>query len=254
VDSGLAPTRHKAQALILAGRVEVDGRRIDKPGHQVRNGDTIVVRPGARPYASRGGEKLAGVLDDLGVETQGLRCLDVGASTGGFTDVLLRRDASHVTALDVGRGLLDAALRQDPRVTVVEGVNARHLDASQVCGPFDLVTADVSFISLTLILPRLLPLAPQGLLLCLVKPQFELSPREVGRGGVVRDPLRRAQAVERVALFLIQHCWGILAVRASPLAGPKGNREIFLLARRGAGLGEDDWRESLAREVRRGEA
>jgi 23S rRNA (cytidine1920-2'-O)/16S rRNA (cytidine1409-2'-O)-methyltransferase len=252
VAAELAPSRERARALILAGRVLVDGERWDKPGRTVPDGSRLEITPGRRPFASRGGEKLAGVLAPLGIDPAGWRCLDVGASTGGFTDVLLRRDAAHVTAVDVGRGLLDDRLRRDPRVRVVEGVNARHLRPEQVELPYDLATIDVSFISLTLVLPRILPLVPHGRLLALVKPQFESERRDVGRGGVVRSASVRAAAVERVASFLAERNWGIEGVRASPLAGPKGNREIFLASTSGPGMERAQWQEALTQEVHRG--
>lgn len=251
VELGLAPTREKAQALILAGRIEVDGRRRDKPGELISATAEVRLTPGAKPYASRGGEKLAGVLDPLGIDPSGKRCLDVGSSTGGFTDVLLRRGAAHVTAVDVGRGLLEARLRQDPRVHLHEGLNARYLGAEQVDPPYDLLTADLSFISLTLVLPAVLPLVPQGDALLMVKPQFELTPRDVAAGGVVRDPALRAAAAERVALVLELLGWQIRGVRASPLAGPKGNREIFLHAVPGTSHEPERWRAMIEAEVQR---
>ncbi|UCF69575.1 MAG: TlyA family RNA methyltransferase, partial [Acidobacteriota bacterium] len=151
--AGLAASREKAPALILAGRIRVDGQLRDKPGATVAADATITLTTSERPYVSRGGEKLAGVLAPLAVDPGGLACLDVGSSTGGFTDVLLRAGAARVTAVDVGRGLIDASLRRDPRVELVEGVNARYLLPEQVSPPYDLITVDVSFISLTLVLP-----------------------------------------------------------------------------------------------------
>jgi 23S rRNA (cytidine1920-2'-O)/16S rRNA (cytidine1409-2'-O)-methyltransferase len=252
VEDGFAPSREKAQALVLAGRVTVDGRRVDKPGTAISPDAVLAVTEGDRLYASRGGLKLAPVLDRLGIDPAGWRCLDLGASTGGFTDVLLRRGAAHVTAVDVGHGLLDAGLRADPRVLVVEDRNARHLRADDVAPPYDLATADLSFISLTLVLPAVLPMMlAEARLLLLVKPQFELSAPQVGRGGVVRDPELRARAVLRVGSFLIGQGWGPLAVAASPVAGPKGNREVILLAARGPGPGVAAFDRLVAEEVRR---
>jgi 23S rRNA (cytidine1920-2'-O)/16S rRNA (cytidine1409-2'-O)-methyltransferase len=251
-EAGLAPSRERAQALVLAGRVRVDGRRVDKPGTAVAAEAALEIAPGERLYASRGGLKLAPVLDRLGVDPAGLRCLDLGASTGGFTDVLLRRGAQQVTAVDVGHGLLDASLRDDPRVLLVEDCNARHLRPEEVAPPYDLVTADLSFISLTLVLPAVLPLLrDDGRLLLLVKPQFELTRAQVGRGGVVRDPALRARAVLRVGRALAAAGWGARAVAASPVAGPKGNREIFLLAARGTGLEGPAFDTLVDEEVRR---
>ncbi|MBP7147207.1 MAG: TlyA family RNA methyltransferase [Acidobacteria bacterium] len=251
VESGLAPTRERAQALILAGRVRVDGRLSDKPGAAIPPGALVELAPGPRPYASRGGLKLAGALDALAIDPAGWQCLDIGASTGGFTDVLLRRGASHVTAVDVGRGLIDAGLRADPRVALVEGVNARYLSPQLVRPPYDLATLDVSFISLVLVLPAVLPLVPRGLVLGLVKPQFELSPREVGRGGVVRDPALRARAVGRVCRFLADAGRAIRGIAASPVAGPKGNREVFVLAAPDGGMMEAGWTARIEEETRR---
>lgn len=253
VSAGLASSREKAQALILAGRIFVDGARRDKPGQQIPASANLELSPGKRPYASRGGEKLAGVLEDLGVDPSGWRCLDVGASTGGFTDVLLRRGACHVTAVDVGRGLLDQKVRDDPRVRLVEGLNARHMGPEDVDPPYDLATLDLSFISLTLVLPAVMPLCPEGRILAMVKPQFEVGRRQVGPKGVVRDPELRFEAVAGIARFLSGREWGILGVRASPIAGPKGNREVFVLAARGGGLSEDAYWARIREEVERDE-
>ncbi|MDQ7006193.1 MAG: TlyA family RNA methyltransferase [Acidobacteriota bacterium] len=250
VSAGLAPSREKAQALILAGRVLVDGRPGTKAGQKIPAGATLTLKPG-RLYASRAGAKLAGVLDPLAVEPRGLRCLDVGASTGGFTDVLLQRGAVHVTAVDVGKGLIDQRLREDPRVRVVEGVNARYLTPAMVEAPYDLVTADLSFISLTLVLDALLPLAPEGRLLAMVKPQFEVGRERVGPKGVVRDPATRAAAVEKVIRCLAARDWGILGLRASPVTGPKGNREVFVLTAAGPGLPPEALAGKIQEEVRR---
>lgn len=230
VEAGLAPTRTRARALVLAGRVLVDGERRDKPGMSFDRDARVELSPGKRPFASRGGEKLSGALDDLKLDVSGRRCLDVGASTGGFTDVLLRRGADHVTAVDVGRHLIDDALREDVRVRVVESLNARHMTPDDVDPPYDLATIDVSFISLGLILPAVVPLVPRGLTLALVKPQFEVGREAVGRGGVVRDDEARAGAVLRVAEALHQLGARVRGVRASRVHGPKGNREVFLLA------------------------
>lgn len=251
-EAGLAPSREKAQALILAGRISVNGKRAEKPGTLFPAECVVEATPGTRPFVSRGGGKLAGVLGPLGVDPAGWKCLDVGASTGGFTDVLLRGGAALVTAVDVGHHLLDDRLRADSRVQVKDGLNARYLTPSQVDPPYNLITVDLSFISLTLVLPALLPLAPEGLILALVKPQFELTPREVGHGGVVRDPEKRSAAVIRVAGTFAAVGWGIRGLKASPLKGPKGNREVFLLAGRGGGMSPDDFLSRLAEEVNLG--
>jgi len=230
VRRGLAPSRQKAQGLILAGRVRVAGALVDKPGKAVPEDAVIQVEQPEHPWVSRGGVKLDGALAALGVSVEGCRCLDVGASTGGFTHVLLARGAKEVVAVDVGRGQLAWELRQDPRVRVVEGVNARYLRPEHVDPPFDLVTVDVSFISLRLVLPALVPLlAPRGRILALVKPQFEVGKGQVGKGGVVRDPALREQAIAQVAAFAESLGLSLQGRCPSPLPGPAGNLEEFLL-------------------------
>jgi len=228
VDDGLAPSRTRAQALILAGRVLVDEVPVDKPGTRVRDEARLRLRGEERPFVSRGGEKLAGALADLGVDPSGLRCLDVGASTGGFTDCLLRAGAAHVTAVDVGRGQLHERLRRDPRVHSLERTHVRDLAAEALPGPVDLVVVDVSFISLRHVLPHLRTLAPEAEVLALVKPQFEVGRGRVGKGGVVRDDALRAEAV--AAVVACAEALGLQAVgqAESRLPGPKGNREVFL--------------------------
>jgi len=222
VERGLAESRAQAQALVLAGRV----RGYDKPGTQVDDAAEVEVeRP--PPYVSRGGEKLAHALDAFGLDPTGRDCLDVGASTGGFTDVLLQRGAARVIALDVGYGQLHDRLRRDPRVTVLERTNARELREL----PFapDLVVGDVSFISLKLALPPALALARAGWeAVVLVKPQFAVGRGEVGKGGVVRDVAVRRRGVREIAVAAVG--WGgeTVGVVDSGLPGPKGNREVFL--------------------------
>lgn len=229
VRDGLAETRAKAQALVMAGGVLVDGAVVDKPGTRVRPDAAVALRAAASPYVSRGGEKLAGALDDLGIDPAGRTCLDVGASTGGFTDCLLQRGARRVVALDVGHGQLHEKLRADPRVRVVERVNVRHADGSVLAGEaVDLVVADVSFVSLRLVLPRLAALAPAADWLLLVKPQFEVGRGQVGRGGVVRDDALRRAAADAVRAAAEALGWRFLGQADSRLPGPKGNREIFL--------------------------
>jgi 23S rRNA (cytidine1920-2'-O)/16S rRNA (cytidine1409-2'-O)-methyltransferase len=230
VRRGVAPSRQKAQGLILAGRVRVAGALVDKPGKAVPEDAVIQVEQPEHPWVSRGGVKLDGALAALGVSVEGCRCLDVGASTGGFTHVLLARGAKEVVAVDVGRGQLAWELRQDPRVRVVEGVNARYIRPEQVDPPFHLVTVDVSFISLRLVLPALVPLlAPRGRILALVKPQFEVGKGQVGKGGVVRDPALREQAIAQVAAFAETLGLSLQGRCPSPLPGPAGNLEEFLL-------------------------
>jgi 23S rRNA (cytidine1920-2'-O)/16S rRNA (cytidine1409-2'-O)-methyltransferase len=228
VAESLAQSRTRAQALIRAGRVLVDDTPVDKPGTRVRETARIRVRGEDRRYVSRGGEKLAGALEDLGVDPAGRICLDIGASTGGFTDCLLDRGALRVVAVDVGYGQLDLRLRDDPRVTVLERTNARHLAAEVVPAEVDLVTVDASFISATQLLPRLAEVAPAAEVLVLVKPQFEVGREGVGKGGVVRDESLRAGAVDRVRSCAEELGYTALGQADSRLAGPKGNREIFL--------------------------
>lgn len=226
VERGLAPSRARAQALVMAGKVLVDGAVVDKAGRSVAEDAAVEVTAADHPWVSRGGVKLAAALDAFGIDPTGKSCLDVGASTGGFTDVLLSCGASRVVALDVGHGQLDWKLRNDPRVDVREGVNARTLAPEDVPGPFDVISVDVSFISLRLVLPALVPLlAAGGDLVALVKPQFEAGRREVGKGGVVRDPEVREGAIAAVidgAASLGLRCVGRVE---SPIRGPAGNRE-----------------------------
>ena len=230
VARGLADSRTKAQALILAGRVLVDDRPADKAGARVAESAALRVRGDERRYVSRGGEKLAGALADLGVAVTGRRCLDVGASTGGFTDCLLQHGAAHVIALDVGYGQLDLRLRGDPRVRVVERVNAREMSAEHVPAdpPVELAVVDVSFISATLVLPRIAALAPRADALVMVKPQFEVGRERVGKGGVVRDDEDRASAVQRVREAAEALGYRARGEAESRVPGPAGNREIFL--------------------------
>ncbi|MET0773312.1 MAG: TlyA family RNA methyltransferase [Candidatus Limnocylindrales bacterium] len=239
-ERGLAPSRTRAQALLMAGRVRVgvgDGARLDrKPGEQVDPTTTVLELVEAPPYVSRGGEKLAGALDAFAVDPTGRTCLDVGASTGGFTDCLLRRGATRVYALDVGRGQLAASLRDDSRVVSMERTHAARLDPDAeepltLPEPVSLTVADVSFISLTRLLRGMATAtAPGGDLLPMVKPQFELTPKDVP-GGVVRDPALRARAVERVRHHALGLGLEVLGEVEAPLAGPSGNQESFLWLR-----------------------
>jgi 23S rRNA (cytidine1920-2'-O)/16S rRNA (cytidine1409-2'-O)-methyltransferase len=214
--------------LIRAGQVLVDDTPVDKPGTRVRTESLVRLRSAPRRFVSRGGDKLAGALADLAVDPAGRRCLDVGASTGGFTDCLLSAGASFVTAVDVGYGQLAPRLREDPRVAVLERRNARELETGDLPEPVDLVTADVSFLSLRLLLPVLVKVAPKADLLLLVKPQFEVGKDKVGKGGVVRDDALRAQAVREVREAAQALGLEALGEAESRLAGPKGNREVFL--------------------------
>jgi len=239
VRRGLARSREQAAALVTAGQVRVPGRATVKPATQVAPGDPIVVEDAAGPtYVSRGGHKLAGALDafePLGLAVAGRRALDAGASTGGFTDVLLRRGAAEVVAVDVGYGQLAWALRTDPRVTVLDRTNVRDLTLEQVGDPVDLVVADLSFISLRLVLPALARVTrAAGDLVVMVKPQFEVGRDALGDGGVVRAPVARAEAVRTVAAAAHDLGLGVARSCASPLPGPAGNVEYFLWLRAGA--------------------
>ena len=226
---GLADTRAKAQALILAGRVRVDGHTVTKAGTLVAAEAQVVVAASASPYVSRGGDKLAAALDHFGVDPQGLICLDAGASTGGFSHVLLLRGAAKVYAVDVGYGQLDPTVRNDPRVVVLERANLRLLPKEAIPEPVDLATLDLSFISLTLVLPKILEfLRPGGEILALVKPQFEVGKERVGKGGVVRDSALQQEAVARVAQAALTLGLTVSEGFPSPLKGPKGNQEYFV--------------------------
>jgi 23S rRNA (cytidine1920-2'-O)/16S rRNA (cytidine1409-2'-O)-methyltransferase len=225
VERGLAESRSQAQALVLAGRV----RGHTKAGERVDAGAELDVVPGAR-FVSRGGEKLAGALEELGLDVAGEDCLDVGASTGGFTDCLLQGGAARVIALDVGYGQLHPKLRDDPRVTALERTNVRSLSCADLPFRPTFVVCDVSFIGLAKALPPALACAAPGWrALVLVKPQFEAGPADVGKGGVVRDPVVQRRVVDEVVARAPE--WGAraLGVAESPLRGPKGNREFFVL-------------------------
>jgi 23S rRNA (cytidine1920-2'-O)/16S rRNA (cytidine1409-2'-O)-methyltransferase len=234
-ERGLAPSRSAAASSIRAGdvRIGTGGERATKPGQLVSEDLAIEVEAGRR-FVSRGGLKLNAALERLAVRVDGLDCLDVGASTGGFTDCLLQRGARRVIALDVGRGQLDWGLRNDERVIVREGLNVRELTATELDFPPRLVTIDVSFVSLEKVLAALIPLLPSDArILAMVKPQFELGPRRVGKGGVVRDPADRLEAVLAVARAAERLGFGARDVAAAGIPGPKGNREVFLLLERG---------------------
>jgi 23S rRNA (cytidine1920-2'-O)/16S rRNA (cytidine1409-2'-O)-methyltransferase len=259
VRRGLARSREQAGELVAAGLVAVAGQRASKPATQVTRDAPITVAESGEPrYVSRGGYKLAGALAVFGGDARGMtprgfsdlavagrRCLDAGASTGGFTDVLLRAGAAHVVAADVGYGQLDWSLRTDPRVTVMDRVNVRTLD--RVTPPPDLVVADLSFISLTLVLPALTACAtPDADFVLLVKPQFEVGKGRVGAGGVVRETTDRSAAVRKVCGAAGELGLGVLGITASPLPGPAGNVEYFVWLRRGAPpLDEEQLRRAI---------
>ena len=226
VSERMAADVRTAAALVLSGRVFLGGQRLDKPGTLVAAGERIRLRNEPRRYVSRGGFKLEAALTALRVRVRNRVCLDLGASTGGFTDCLLQRGAGEVFALDVGKGQLDWKLRRDPRVTVLEGINARFLTPGHLPRTPELATADLSFISLRLILPRL-ELFPQLELLLLVKPQFEAFQREVEAGGVIRNPEKRREILNRFKRFVSFSEFQLKAEFPSPVHGRKGNRETF---------------------------
>jgi 23S rRNA (cytidine1920-2'-O)/16S rRNA (cytidine1409-2'-O)-methyltransferase len=234
VSRGLAPSRERARALVLAGQVRVNGSAAVKAGTTVDEDAEIVLESADHPFVSRGGLKLAHALDTFGIEVADRTALDIGASTGGFTDVLLQRGARHVTALDVGHGQLDWRLRNDPRVTVREHVNARYLSPTDIQGPVAIVTIDVSFISLRHILPIVPPLvAPGSDVIALVKPQFEAGREEVGRGGLVRDPAVHARVLEEIRAAARAVGLTPVADTPSPITGATGNQEFLLHLRSG---------------------
>jgi len=237
-ERGLTPSRERAQMLIAGGHVRIHDAPAEKPSQLVAPDTVITVTGEAMPYVGRGGVKLEAALRSLRLNVRGARCLDVGASTGGFTDCLLQRGAAHVTALDVGHGQLAASLREDPRVDSREGVNARYLSPEQFTEPYDFAAVDVSFISLTLVLPAVAPLVrPGGHILALVKPEFEAGRDAVGPRGIVRDPDARRAAVHRVIVTARDEL--DLEVRSTLPAPhvPGTNRETFLCLRRRAESG-----------------
>jgi len=229
VDRGLAESREKAQALIMAGEVLLNGQKASKPGQSVADDASLAVlaRP---PYVSRGGLKLAGALAHFSIDAAGKTCLDIGSSTGGFTDALLQAGALRVHAVDVGSGQLAWSLRTDPRVRLHEGINARELQPEDIGEPVDLLTCDVSFISVTLILPAAVPLLrPAGQMVILVKPQFEVGKGQVGKGGIVRDPQLHQAACQRVS-GAVREFGFETGIMDSPILGAEGNKEFLLYA------------------------
>ncbi len=234
VESGLAESRSRAQALIMAGQVLADDRPVQKAGQLLAAAASLRLRGKAHPWVSRGGVKLAKGLDHFEIDPSGLVCLDVGASTGGFTDVLLQRGAAKVYAVDVGHGQLAWGLRQDQRVVVLERCNARYLGAEQIFEPIDLVVSDASFISLTQVLPAPLALTrPGARLVALIKPQFEVGKGMVGKGGIVRDPAQHRAVCEKILTFLEGLGeWAVAGVIESPITGPDGNVEFLVAATR----------------------
>jgi len=233
VERGLADSRTKAQAMVMAGVVLVDEQRVEKPSHQFDTNSSIRIKGGDDPttrYVGRGGLKLEAALREFQIDVSGLTCLDVGASTGGFTDCLLQHGAKHVFAVDVGHNQIDWRLRNDPRVEVCEGVNARYLTPQDFPQKFDLIVMDLSFISATKVLPAIVPLlAADGSIVTLIKPQFEVGPGEVGGGGVVRDQAKRLRVVEEVNNAARELGLEVVNVIESPITGAEGNVEFLAL-------------------------
>lgn len=228
VQKGLVSTRARARSLIMSGAVFVDGVRVDKAGTLVPEGSNIEIKDSALRYVSRGGIKLEAALREFGVDAQDKVALDIGASTGGFTDCLLQHGAKKVYAVDVGYGQLDWKLRNNPRVAVKERVNARYLKFEDIGEPVDICTIDVSFISLTMIIPPLLHiLKPGGILIALIKPQFEVGKGEVGKGGIVKDEGKHKEVVDKITSFLEELNFKILGVIPSPILGADGNKEFL---------------------------
>ena len=234
VERGLAQSRSQAQALVMAGKVFSGHQRLDKPGHRIAPDRSIEVRGEPHPWVSRGGLKLDHGLEHFGISAKAAHAIDVGASTGGFTDVLLAHGAARVYAVDVGRGQLAWKLRCDARVTVLDGVNARYLCRDQVPDEVDLVVCDASFISLETVLPAALDLARPGAhLMALIKPQFEVGKGRVGKGGIVRDPALHEEVIARIRTWLeAKKGWRVKGVTESPIRGGEGNREFLICARK----------------------
>ena len=229
LEKGLADSRQRAQALIMAGKVLVNNLIVDKSGTLVSPKDDIVLQEENNPYVSRGGIKLEKALHTLGVDINGFVCLDVGASTGGFTDCLLHHGAGRVYAVDVGYGQLSWKLRQNPRVVVIERMNIRYIQPDTIPQLVDLVTIDVSFISLKIVVPEILKFMKKSAgILALVKPQFEVGKRNIGKGGVVRNPDLHAEVIENLTGFFTKKYLFIDWVIPSPILGPKGNKEFFM--------------------------
>lgn len=230
VEKGFVQSRQRARALIMSGSVLVNRQKVDKPGTLVSGSEDIFIKEQDHPYVSRGGLKLAEALSLLQIPVRGLFCLDVGASTGGFTDCLLQHGANRVFAVDVGYGQLAWILRQDLRVTVLERTNIRHMPVNALPCLIDLITIDVSFISLKIVVPAVLKfLKKGGQIIALVKPQFEIGKGNVGKGGVVRDPSQHQEVIENLADFFKTIGLSCKAMMPSPILGPKGNREFFFL-------------------------
>ena len=229
VQKGFAPSRQRAQSLIMAGKVMVNDQLTDKPGRQVSVDDTISIIGKDLPFVSRGGLKLEKALKEFQVDVKGWTCIDVGASTGGFTDCLLQHGAKHVYAVDVGYGQLAWKLRTHPRVTVIERTNIRSLNISKIPSPADLAVIDVSFISLQIVVPAVLKFLDTGAsIIALIKPQFEIGKGKVGKGGVVRNPEHHQEVIETLTTFFTKSGLEIQSISPSPIKGPKGNIEFLI--------------------------
>jgi 23S rRNA (cytidine1920-2'-O)/16S rRNA (cytidine1409-2'-O)-methyltransferase len=230
VEKGFTQSRHRAQALIMAGRIFVNDQVVDKPGFFVSETDTIVFKQDDVPYVSRGGIKLEEALNVYGLDVDNFICLDVGASTGGFTDCLLHHGAKKIYAIDVGYGQIAWKLRQDNRVVVIEKTNIRHMDPGVIPCPVDLVTIDVSFISLKIVVPSVLQFMKKGAhIIALIKPQFEVGKGKVGKGGIVRDPSLYDEVITDLTLFFLKTGLKCESVIPSPILGAKGNKEFIAL-------------------------
>jgi len=228
LDKMLAPTRQRAQALILAGRVLVNQEPMTKPGTRISEGDVVVIKGSDMPYVSRGGIKLAEALIRFQIDAAGLNCMDIGASTGGFTDCLLQNGAAHVIAVDVGYGQLAWKLRQDPRVTILERTNIRYLTVENVPFPVDLAVIDVSFISLKIVVPAIRNfLKTDATVLSLIKPQFEVGRNRIGKGGVVKNPALHEEITLSLSQFFESIGFRVHGIVPSPITGPKGNKEFL---------------------------
>lgn len=232
-ERGLAESREKAKTLIMAGRVYVDGQKADKPGDTFSEDAAVEVRGKGLPYVSRGGLKLEKAMREFGLQLQGRTCMDIGASTGGFTDCMLQNGAQRVYSVDVGYGQLAWSLRTDPRVVNLERTNARYLTQEQVPEEIGFFSVDVSFISLTLILPAVRPLlAEHGQAVCLIKPQFEAGREKVGKKGVVRDKAVHEEVIEKIRSFALENGFSVLGLTFSPVKGPEGNIEYLIYLER----------------------
>ncbi len=234
VERGLANSRSRAQAYIMAGNVYVGEKKIEKSGHQLNEDTVLEVRGREHPWVSRGGLKLVKALDEFGIDVSGMTVIDVGASTGGFTDVCLTNGASKVYAVDVGHGQLAWKIRNDERVVVLEKTNARYLSPEQIDEPIQLVVCDASFIGLQIVLPAAMSMVvPSGLLVALIKPQFEVGKGEVGKGGVVREPELHQEVCDKIENWITQEMegWNAIGITQSPIKGPQGNVEFLIGAR-----------------------